>query len=71
MAHVGFLSKFVTNCSGKEVGFDCKNNHARNNSANFQLDIIGKINCKTLVIMSYSSSGLELKKIQPVRKDFR
>ena len=33
---------------------------------NFQLDTISKINSKTLVIMSYNSSGLELRKVQLV-----
>ena len=63
MSGVRSLSKVVTVCSGEKVGFDCKNNHGRNKLANFQLDIISKINCKTLVVMSYTSSGLGLKKV--------
>lgn len=46
------LFQFVTVGSRKEARFDCKNNYKCNKLTNFWLDIIGKINCKTLVIIS-------------------
>ena len=55
MKYVWFLSKVVTVCSGEKTGFDYKNNHGRGKLVNFRLDIISIINCKILVVMSYTS----------------
>lgn len=52
--HVKFLSKAITIYSTEKEEFDYKNNHRYNKSANFQLNNIGKINYKTLVVLSYS-----------------
>ena len=71
MARIRFPLKVVTICSGKEAGFDCRNNHGRSKLASFQPDIISKINCKTLVVMSYISLGLGWRKVKPVQKDFK
>ncbi len=51
MRRIKFLPKAVTVCFGEEKGFDCKNNHGCDKSANFQLDNISKFNCKTLVVL--------------------
>ena len=66
MGRVRFPPKAVTVCSKEEEGFDCKNNHRRGKSANFRLDSISNINCRTLVVLSYTLSGLELRKVQLV-----
>ena len=58
MRRVRFLPKAITICSGEEEGFDCKNNHGCGILANFRLDNISKINCKTLVVLSYTSLSL-------------
>ena len=58
MRRVRFLPKAVTVCSGKEEGFDCKNNHGCGKLANFWLDNISKINYKTLIDLSYTPSRL-------------
>ena len=58
-----FLPKVIIICSRKKAGFDCKNYHKRGKLDNFWLDIISKINYKTLVVMSYTSLGLGSKKI--------
>lgn len=71
MANVRFPPKFVTICSGEKVGFDYKNNHRGNKFANFWLDIIGKINCKMLVFISYTSSELGSRNFQLVWKNFK
>ena len=63
MGRVRFLPKIVTIHSGKEIGFDCKNNHWCGKLANFQLGIISKINCKKPVVMSYTPSKLGLRKV--------
>ncbi len=47
-----FMPKAVTVCSGEKEGFDCKNNHRCDKSANFRLDNLSKINCGTLVVLS-------------------
>ena len=57
-----FLPKAVTVCFGKEKIYDCKNNHGCGELANFRLNKIIKINCRTLVVFSYTLLGLELKK---------
>lgn len=51
MAHVRFLPKVVTVCFRIEIGFDCKHNRRRSKLANFWLNIISKINYKTLVVI--------------------
>lgn len=53
-----FLLKAITICFGDEKRFNCKNNYKSSKSANFRLDNINKINCRTLVIWLYTSSGL-------------
>ena len=63
MGCVRFPPKAVTVCFGKEEGFDCKNNHGCGKSANFRLDNISKFNYETLIILSYTLSGLGLRKI--------
>ena len=50
---------------------DCKNNHGCNKWANFRPDNISKINYSTLVIFSYISLGLELRKVQLDRRIFK
>ncbi len=68
---MGFMSKAITVCTGEEAGFDCKNNHGRCKSAIFRLDTISKVNFRLLVVMSYTSSGLRLRNVQPVQKVFK
>ena len=51
MGRVRFPPKTVTVCSGEKKGFDYKNNHGYDKSANFWLDNISKINYKMLVIL--------------------
>ncbi len=63
MEHIKFLPKILTVCSGEEEGFDCKNNYKCGKLANFQLDNINKFNCRTLVVLSYTSSGLGSRKV--------
>ena len=63
MVRVRFLPKAVTVYSGKEKGFNCKNNHKCDKSANFWLDNISKINCRMLVVLLYTSLGLGSKKV--------
>lgn len=63
MECVRFLSKAKIVCSREEEKFDCKNNYGRVKLANLKLDNFGKINCRTLVILSYILLGLGLKKI--------
>ena len=63
MGCVRFLPKAIIIYSGKEEGFDCKNNHRCSKSANFRLDNISKIICRMQVVMSHTSSGLESRKI--------
>lgn len=54
MKCVRFLPKAITICSREKKGFDYKNNDKRNKSANFWQDNISKINCRTLVVLSYT-----------------
>ena len=63
---VRFLPKVVIVCSGEKKGFDYKNNHGYGKLTNFWLNNISKINCRMLVVLSYTSSRLKLKKIQLV-----
>ncbi len=58
MKHMRFLFKAVIVCSGKEEGFDSKNNHRYNKADNFWLDNISKINCRMLVVLLYTLSWL-------------
>lgn len=62
MEYMSFLPKAVTICSEKEEKFDYKNNHGYNKLANSRLDNISKINYRILVVLSYISSGLGLRK---------
>ena len=71
MGRVRFLPKAVTICSREKKGFDCKNNHRCNKSANFRLDNISKINYRMLVVLSYISLGLELRKVELVWRFFK
>lgn len=71
MIYVRFPLKVVSVCSERKTGFDGKNNHKQGNLAHFWLDITSKINCKTLVVMSYILSGLGSKKIQMIQRDFK
>lgn len=66
-----FLTKAITICSREEEKFDYKNNHKRGKSANFSLDNISKINYKTLVVLSYISSGFGSRKVQLVQRVFK
>lgn len=63
MKSVKFPLKAITIYSKEEKRFDYENNHGRDKSANFWLDNINKINCRMLVIFSYTSSRLGLKKV--------
>ena len=58
-----FLPKAITIYSRKKARFDYKNNYGYGKLANFQLNIISKINFKTLVIISYTLSKLRSRKI--------
>lgn len=60
---IKFPPKVVIIYFGEKARFDWKKNHGHNKLANFWLDIINKINCKTLVVMSYTSSGFGSRKI--------
>lgn len=71
MTSIRFLPKVVTICFEKEIGFDCKNNNGRGKLANFRLDIISKINYKTLVVILYTSSWLRLRKVKLVQRNFK
>ncbi len=71
MGRVKFAPEVVTVCSEKEEGFDCKNNPECSKSANFRLGNICKINCRTLIVLSYISSGLKSNKVQLVQKFFK
>lgn len=53
-----FPPKVVTVYFREEKGFDCMDNYGRSKLANFWLDNINKMNCKTLIILSYTSLGL-------------
>ena len=66
MGSMRFPPKAIIVCSRKEKEFDCKKNHGCGKLANFWLDNISKINCKTLVILSCISLKLGLKKVQLV-----
>ncbi len=63
MGYVRFLPKAVTIHSKKEEEFDCKTNYRCGKLTSFWFDNISKINCRTLVVLSYTSSGLESKKV--------
>lgn len=63
MGRVRFPPKAVTVFSKEKEGFECKNNHGRGKWANFWLDNISKINCRMLVVLSYTSLGLGSKKV--------
>ena len=63
MGYMRFPSKVIIVCSGKKEKFDYNNNYGYSKSANFWLDNISKINYKTLVVLSYTLSGLRSKKI--------
>ncbi len=71
MGCMKFLPKAITVCYREEEGFDYKNNYGCGKSANFRLDNISKFNCRTLVVLSYTSSGLGSKKVQLVQKLFK
>lgn len=71
MSYVRFPPKVVIVFSGKEAGFDSKNNHRYGKSPNFWLHIISKIKCKILPVISYISSELGLKKVQPVQRFYK
>ena len=58
-----FLFKTITICFGEKKRFDCKNNHGYNKLVNFQLDNINKINCKIIIVLSYTSLGLGSRKV--------
>lgn len=45
------MPKAITVSIGKEIGFDCKNNHKRCKLAIFQLDTMSNINFRSLVVM--------------------
>ena len=64
MGHLKFLPKAIIVCFEEKKGFNYKDNHRCSKLANFWLDNISKINCNTLVFLSYISSGLRSKKIQ-------
>ena len=66
-----FLPKAVTVCSREEEGFDCKNNYRHSKLANFRQENISKINYRTLVVLSYTLSGLGLRKVQLVQRVFK
>ncbi len=66
MIRVRFPPKAVIVYSKEEKGFDCKNNHKYGKSVNFWLDNISKISYRILIVLSYTSSGLESRKIQLV-----
>lgn len=53
-----FPPKVVTVCSETKAGFNYKNNYWCGKSANFWLDMINKINCRKLVIISYIVSQI-------------
>lgn len=61
MEYMRFLPKVITIYFGKKIRFDYKNNSKYNKLANFQLDIINKINYKTLVVILNILSKLALK----------
>ena len=61
-----FPPKAITMYSGEKKRFDCKNNHKCGKSANFWVDNITKINCRMLVVLSYTLLGLGLRKVQLV-----
>lgn len=63
MIYMSFLSKVITVFFRNKPRYDYKNNHKCGILANFWLYIISKINCKTLVVMSYISLQLQSKKI--------
>ena len=71
MEYVRFPPKAVIVCFGEEKGFDYKNNHGCGKLANFRLNNTSKINYKTLIVLSYTLSRLELRKVQLVRRHFR
>lgn len=60
------MFRVITVFSRENVRFDYKKNHRYSKLANFQLDIIVKINCKTLIIISYTSLELKLRNVQTV-----
>ena len=59
MRRVRFPPKAVTVYSGKKVGFDCKNNYGPSKSANFRLDTISSINCRTSHVLYLIRVGVE------------
>ena len=63
MGHVRFPPKVVTVYSREKKAFDYKNNYQCNKLANFWLDNISKINCRMLVILSFTLLELGLRKI--------
>lgn len=58
-----FPPKTIIICSGEKEGFDYKNNYECDKLANSWLNNINKINCKTLIVLSYILLGLGSKKI--------
>ena len=64
MGCVRFLLKAVTVYSREKEGFNYKNNHGHGKSANFRLDNISKMNCRILVVWSYTSPDLASRNVQ-------
>lgn len=58
MRYMRFLPKAITVYSREKKIFNCKNNHKYGKLANFWLDNISKINCRTLIVLSYTSLRL-------------
>lgn len=69
--YMRFLFKVVIVYSGKKEAFDYKNNHEHSKLANFWLDNISKIHCRTQIILLYSLSRLELTKILLAQRVFK
>lgn len=53
-----FLPKIVSVYSKEKEEFDCKNNYGYGKFYNFYVNNISKMNCKTLVVLLYTSSEL-------------
>ena len=63
MEYVKFLFKALTIYFGEKKRFNCKKNYRYVKLANFWLNNISKINCKILIVLSYTSSGFGSRKI--------
>lgn len=65
------LSKSITIYANEKALFNGKNSYWYSKSADFWLDIISKINCIVVVIISYMSLKLRSHKVKSLWSNFK